>query len=385
LIDVAISPDPRRSVVLNRLGSPPSISFLIINWNHAAFVGSTIESVKKQDYPAFNCVVVDNASSDGSQKVIEQSVGGDPRFSVLSLNDNLNQMGALLHVLDRLSGELVAVIDSDDLIFPEYALSHAQIHHAIPGGVGFTSSCALEVATDGQLLTGKFAPFGGQQLQFTRGISDIVSDARLAGISAEKYRRFLQNAMIVPVEYKGWAWSAGSANVYRRDVLELARPYWESPVYVAAIDNYYVPFANALASSALIDMPLSAYRLHESNRFASAASIAGLRTATRAGKDRSRIRRKDIIDTMCRRADVFVRLLGHRFWEVMDTPAYADGQTVRECYESEQVQGILAKHYRHLSDVLGSRALEAALRDRLSDGVFRTLMDRTASGAKLPS
>lgn len=378
MIDVAISPDPGRSVVLNKLGSPPSISFLIINWNHAAFVGNTIESVKKQDYPAFNCVVVDNASSDGSQKVIEQSVGGDPRFSVLPLDENLNQMGALLHVLHRLKGDLVAVIDSDDLIFPEYALSHAQVHLSVPGGVGFTSSCALEVATDGQLLTGKFAPFGGQQLQFTRGISEIASDARLAGIAEEKYRRLLQNAMIVPVEYKGWAWSAGSANVYRRDVLELARPYWESPVYVAAIDNYYAPFANALASSALIDVPLSAYRLHESNRFASSASIAGLRTATRAGKDRSRTRRKDIIDTMCRGAHIFARVLGHRFWDVMDTSAYADGQTLRECYESEQVQGILVKHYHHLAEVLGSNALEVALRDRVSERVFRTLKARSA-------
>ena len=48
----------------------PLVSLVIINWNYADYVGDAIESLKAQDYPELEIVVVDNGSTDRSREVI---------------------------------------------------------------------------------------------------------------------------------------------------------------------------------------------------------------------------------------------------------------------------------------------------------------------------
>ena len=54
----------------------PLVSLVIINWNYADFVGEAIESLKAQDYPDLEIVVVDNGSSDSSRDVIDRGSCG---------------------------------------------------------------------------------------------------------------------------------------------------------------------------------------------------------------------------------------------------------------------------------------------------------------------
>ena len=48
----------------------PKVSIVTVNRNMATEIGATLESVLMQDYPYFELIVVDGASSDGSQDVI---------------------------------------------------------------------------------------------------------------------------------------------------------------------------------------------------------------------------------------------------------------------------------------------------------------------------
>ena len=81
------------------LVSPPLVSLLIINWNYGTYIGATIDSIKSQDYPAIEVIVVDNGSTDDSRDVIAKHAGDDPRFRVVHLDENLGQLGAYFHAL----------------------------------------------------------------------------------------------------------------------------------------------------------------------------------------------------------------------------------------------------------------------------------------------
>ncbi len=69
------------------LVSPPLVSLLIINWNYGTYIGATIDSIKSQDYPAIEVIVVDNGSTDDSRDVIAKHAGDDPRFRVVHLDE----------------------------------------------------------------------------------------------------------------------------------------------------------------------------------------------------------------------------------------------------------------------------------------------------------
>jgi hypothetical protein len=99
--------------------------------------------------------------------------------------------------------------------------------------------------------------------------------------------------------------------MYRGELLRLLAPVVEHRV--AAVDNYYVPFANAVAGSALIDVPLSAYRLHGRNRHGATVSLHGLRSISPSGVARSVIRRRDIMETLCGKVEILDRSSANDF------------------------------------------------------------------------
>jgi hypothetical protein len=234
---------------------------------------------------------------------------------------------------------LVAVIDADDFLLRQYVSSHVHLHATLDG-IGLTSSCVLEVDETGAVLSGGYDVFG----------------AKSARASGQVYR--------VPPNQPKWIWSPGSANMYRRELLSLLAPLVEHRI--AAADNYYVPFVNAVAGSALIDVPLSAYRLHGRNRHGLMVSLHGLRSVLPSGAERSIIRRRDIMETLCGKVEVFGPILGERFWEVMDVPAKLDGDELADCYESEQVQRMLSKYCAGLREFFGDQIVRTQLEKRMS-------------------
>src|ERR1700722_18169089 len=88
----------------------PLVSVVVLNWNYARFVGAAIDSIRSQDYPHFECLVIDNGSTDDSRAVITRHIDGDARFSVLFLDKNQGMMGAWQIALDRVKGEFVTFL-----------------------------------------------------------------------------------------------------------------------------------------------------------------------------------------------------------------------------------------------------------------------------------
>jgi glycosyltransferase involved in cell wall biosynthesis len=92
----------------------PLVSILINNYNYASLLGEAIESALGQTYPHVEVVVVDDGSTDGSQGVIEQY--GERVVPVLKANGG--QCSAVNAGFTASRGEIVCLLDSDDVFFP---------------------------------------------------------------------------------------------------------------------------------------------------------------------------------------------------------------------------------------------------------------------------
>ncbi|MFG6099690.1 glycosyltransferase [Leptothoe sp. ISB3NOV94-8A] len=92
----------------------PLVSILINNYNYGSFVSQSIDSALHQTYSNVEVIVVDDGSKDNSPEVIRSY--GDNVIAVLK--ENGGQASALNAGFARSSGEIICLLDADDLYLP---------------------------------------------------------------------------------------------------------------------------------------------------------------------------------------------------------------------------------------------------------------------------
>lgn len=94
----------------------PLVSIILPVYNRMQVV-KTIKSVLCQTYKNYELIIIDNASTDNTVKEIEKI--NDKRIKLYVNSENRGQTYSLNRGLEIASGEYIARIDSDDLMYPE--------------------------------------------------------------------------------------------------------------------------------------------------------------------------------------------------------------------------------------------------------------------------
>jgi len=73
----------------------------------------------RQTLTSWELILVDDASSDDSVAVVEQTANGDPRVHIIPQTANSGPAAARNRALEAASGQWIAVFDSDDFMVPQ--------------------------------------------------------------------------------------------------------------------------------------------------------------------------------------------------------------------------------------------------------------------------
>ncbi|MDY3555033.1 glycosyltransferase family 2 protein [Gemmata sp. JC717] len=120
---------PRRYHRVPRLTNPPTISIATPSFNQGRFLEQTIRSVLDQDYPRLEYVVQDGGSTDDTREVLSRYRAR--LFRCESRKDN-GQSHAINLGLAGTSGEIMAYLNSDDLLLPGALHTVAQFFQQNP-------------------------------------------------------------------------------------------------------------------------------------------------------------------------------------------------------------------------------------------------------------
>ncbi len=92
----------------------PIVSIIIPNHNHAEFISDTIKSVLNQTLTNWECIIIDDASTDDSVKIIKALIKSDKRFTLITNKNTLGISCTRNIGLDLAKGDYIAFLDSDD-------------------------------------------------------------------------------------------------------------------------------------------------------------------------------------------------------------------------------------------------------------------------------
>lgn len=94
----------------------PLVSLLIPTYNQAKFLGLALDSALSQDYKNLEIIVHDDASTDGTRKLL--SSYSDQRLRVIRTKRNLGMLPGWNYIVKQAKGEYIKFLASDDLLEP---------------------------------------------------------------------------------------------------------------------------------------------------------------------------------------------------------------------------------------------------------------------------
>lgn len=95
------------------------ISVVIPCYNQGKYIKETIDSLKKSIYEDFHCIIVNDGSTDNSEKVILKEIDGDNRFEYFS-NENHGLSYTRNFGINKTNSKYILCLDSDDKISSAY-------------------------------------------------------------------------------------------------------------------------------------------------------------------------------------------------------------------------------------------------------------------------
>jgi glycosyltransferase involved in cell wall biosynthesis len=95
------------------------VSIIVPCYNLALYLPTAIESVIAQTYGNWECIIVNDGSSDNTEEVAKEIVNKDDRFKYFKI-DNIGLAGARNFAITQASGEYILPLDADDKIGADY-------------------------------------------------------------------------------------------------------------------------------------------------------------------------------------------------------------------------------------------------------------------------
>lgn len=99
----------------------PTVSIIMATYNRSEYILESIESILKQTYENWECIIVDDGSTDATEEVLAPVLNKDTRFKYYKRTSNYQKglPGSRNFGLDLAKGDYIIFFDDDDIAHPQ--------------------------------------------------------------------------------------------------------------------------------------------------------------------------------------------------------------------------------------------------------------------------
>jgi|TARA_R100000501_G_C2619658_1_gene112968 glycosyltransferase involved in cell wall biosynthesis len=99
----------------------PIVSIIMPTYNRAGLIRETLYAVRKQTFKRWECIIIDDGSTDETKKIIKPITKKDNRFSLIERDSKYRKgpSGCRNLGIDICKGDYIIFFDSDDIVHPQ--------------------------------------------------------------------------------------------------------------------------------------------------------------------------------------------------------------------------------------------------------------------------
>jgi len=101
-------------------GEKVFVSIIVPTYNRAAIIHRAINSIKKQTFRDWECLIIDDHSTDNTGEVVQKLTAYDRRFKHILNNRSKGAPGARNTGIIAAHGKYVVLFDSDNVMHPDF-------------------------------------------------------------------------------------------------------------------------------------------------------------------------------------------------------------------------------------------------------------------------
>ena len=220
----------------------PLVSVIMPSYNHGRFIRAAIDSVANQTYEKIELIIIDDGSIDNSLSVIHEALEKHGSLKArLYTQENHGAPHAINRGLRLAHGEFVAILNSDDVYYPQRI--EKLLRFAQETGCKFIFSKVDHISADGGLL----------------GPDNTMRNLYLSAYEASKQMPH------IGLTITRFNLAHSTSNFFmHRSVIERIGPFYD---YKAVHDWDYLLRVFLETEPCLVDEPLLGYRIHGANTF----------------------------------------------------------------------------------------------------------------------
>lgn len=177
-------------------GKLPLVSIIIPTYNHRHLIDKAIDSALAQTYPNCEIIVIDDGSTDGTDKFLKDRYGGE---IIYKYQQNQGRSAARNCGLSLANGDYIQFLDSDDQLMKEKIERHVTFLEKNPDYAAVYGHCLV-------YTEGDYGNFSDYPMQFAYCSGDILKQ--------EIHKPFL--LLIMVLVRKDWIIQAGCFDISLR-------------------------------------------------------------------------------------------------------------------------------------------------------------------------
>lgn len=112
--------------------SKPIVSIIITCFNQENYIVSSLKSVKNQTFENWECIIIDDGSTDKSANLIKDFISGDVRFKYV-YQENKGVSLARNLGFEFSKGDFIQILDGDDTLLPNKLMEQLKCFDEDPG------------------------------------------------------------------------------------------------------------------------------------------------------------------------------------------------------------------------------------------------------------